>query len=81
MVKEIKTIKTIKVDYWSHQKLSEKIILMIQNSIDKNESVYELNCVPNMKKPYFWEFWKWGAYRKECDRIMESVRSIFNNFK
>lgn len=77
----VKEIKTIKVDYWSHQKLSEKIINMIQNNIDKNENVYELNCVPNMRKPYFWEFWKWGDYRKECKRIMESVRLSLNDFK
>lgn len=71
----VKESKIIKVDYWSHQKLSEKIINMIRNNIDNSENICELNCVPNMKKPYFWEFWKWGDYRKECDRIMESVRT------
>jgi hypothetical protein len=65
----MKKIKTIRCDYWNHTNLSEKIIEMKSKTID-NGCLYELDCVPKMRKPYFWEFWKFGGYKNECNRIL-----------
>lgn len=74
-------IRTIKVDYWKHSKLSEKIFNIILSEKDKSDDVYDLNCVPVVDKPHFWEFWKWGAYEEECDRIINLVESYVDEIK
>lgn len=66
-------IKTIKVDCWQHQKLSEQVINIIQSARPTFEEIYDIDCVPKMDKPHFWEFWKWSSYNKECQRILNEV--------
>lgn len=69
-------IKTIRVDYWNHQKLTGDVLEVIQTAISNIESNnHELNCIPKMRKPYFWEIWKFSSYRKECQRILKDVDS------
>ena len=69
-------IKTIKCDFWNHQPLSRDILDIVRSVVIPSSSVdglSELNCVPKMRKPHFWEFWKWSEYNRECQRILNEV--------
>ena len=39
------------------------------------DNVWDLDCVPKLKKPYFWEFWKFSAYNKECNIILYQLET------
>lgn len=68
-------IKYIKVDFWNHQELTQKVINIVYSSLWKKEQEFDgLNCVPTIRKPYFWEIWKWASYKKECERILKDVK-------
>ena len=68
-------VKNIKVDVWNHQQLSEKIINRVLASTKEADNVWDLDCVPKLKKPYFWEFWKFSAYNKECNIILYQLET------
>lgn len=68
-------IKHIKVDVWNHQRLSEKIINRIVDSTKEADKSYDLDCVPKLRKPYFWEFWKFSDYNRECQRILDQLEN------
>ena len=72
-------IKIIKVDWWNHQQLSEKIINRIQASIKKTDEVWDLDCVPKLKKPHFWEFWKFSGYNRECRKILNQLETYLTS--
>lgn len=59
----------IGLDLWDHSELSEKIINYIKLKHNKHDSAHIYNAIPNIKKPYFWQFKKMKAYKAECDRI------------
>jgi hypothetical protein len=72
-------MKTVKIDYWDHQKLSEEILMMIRSSIKYPNDLDELDGVPKLKKPYFWEFWKFSEYNRECRRILKEVKDLLTD--
>jgi hypothetical protein len=65
-------ILNFKCDYWGHPELSRKVLnrVIIHQNAETDSGVY---CIPNMEKPYFWEVWKFGPYKRECDRILREV--------
>lgn len=71
--------KTLEVDFWNHQDLTAKIIEMVRSSGHQSCDIDNLNCVPKIKKPYFWEFWKFKEYNRECDRILSEVYREIKN--
>lgn len=72
-------IKSIKVDVWNHQQLSEKIINRIRASTKEADKVWDLDCVPKLKKPYFLEFWKFSEYNRECQKILNQLETYLTS--
>lgn len=74
----MKKIKTIRCDYWNHTALSKQVINLCQSKTIDADKLSVLDCVPRMKKPYFWEVWKFGEYKRECNRILGEVGRLLD---
>jgi hypothetical protein len=85
-ITQVNGIKTVQVDHWEHPDISKRILNYINECRAKRESSRKdaINngntflAVPNMKKPYFWQFNKIKKYRLECDRIFNEYK-IFHD--
>lgn len=79
-----RNVKTLKCDFWNHQKLASDILDMVQNlnRVTVGDDNYnDLDCVPKMRRPYFWEFWKHSAYDIECQRILNKVSNYLEEIQ